>query len=135
MPQEHTDTAYLGDIPQIGSAVATEIIDLDLPTLLASADAAKGERVARKCKSCHSFEQGGRNGIGPNLWDVIGRDRAQIDGFNYSNAMRAFGGAWDFQTLSDYLENPKSVIKGTNMAFVGIKARRAGQFAGLYAHL
>ncbi len=121
VPQEQAEAAYLSDLPQIGPVVASEVINDDLPTLLVSADVAKGERVARKCKSCHGFEQGGRNGIGPNLWDVIGRDRARIDGFNYSSAMRAFGGSWDFQSLSDYLENPKKFIQGTNMAFVGIK--------------
>lgn len=104
-----------------GPVVATAAPVVDLPTLLASADSSAGERVARKCQACHTFNQGERNGVGPNLWDVVGNQRAGKQDFNYSTAMREFGGEWSFDSLFDYLENPKKYLRGTNMAFAGLK--------------
>jgi cytochrome c len=107
--------------------------DLALPALLARADVAKGERVATKCKSCHTFEQGGPNAVGPNLWNIINSKRARFSDFNYSSAMRNYGGEWTFESLFDYLENPRGYVKGTNMTFVGIK--KAQDRANLLAYL
>jgi len=104
-----------------GPVVAKAVPVVDLPTLLASADSSAGERVARKCQSCHTFDQGERNRVGPNLWDVVGNQRAGKQDFNYSTAMREFGGEWSFDSLFDYLENPKKYLRGTNMAFAGLK--------------
>ncbi|HEY9548794.1 MAG TPA: cytochrome c family protein [Kiloniellaceae bacterium] len=89
---------------------------------LAAGDAAKGEKVFNKCKACHTVEEG-KNKVGPSLYDVIGRAPASVEGFSYSKAMEEFaaGHVWDEATLSSYLESPRGVVKGTKMAFVGLK--------------
>jgi len=88
---------------------------------LAEASAEKGQNVARKCASCHSFEAGGPNRVGPNLHGVVGRPIAAVEGFAYSGAMRAQEGAWTYEELFDFLESPRNDIPGTSMAFAGVK--------------
>ncbi len=92
--------------------------------LLASADIAAGEAVFKKCASCHSFEAGGANKVGPNLNGVIGRNIASHEGFSYSAALKAFGEgkAWDFEQVNGFLSNPKKHVAGTSMGFAGLKA-------------
>jgi cytochrome c len=89
---------------------------------LAEGDAAAGEKVFNKCKACHTVEDG-KNKVGPSLHSVIGRTPASVEGFKYSKGMEAFasGHVWDEETLSAYLEAPKTVVEGTKMAFVGLK--------------
>lgn len=89
---------------------------------LAEGDAAKGEKVFNKCKACHSVEEG-KNKVGPSLHNLIGRTPGTAEGFKYSKAMEEFGKdhVWDDETLHTYLEKPKDVVKGTKMAFVGLK--------------
>jgi cytochrome c2 len=89
---------------------------------LAAGDAAAGEKVFNKCKACHTVEAG-KNRVGPSLHDIMGRAPGTVEGFNYSKAMEEFGAdhVWDEETLSSYLESPRTVVKGTKMAFVGLK--------------
>ena len=92
---------------------------------LADGDAAKGEKVFNKCKACHSVEAG-KNKVGPSLHNLIGRTPGTAEGFKYSKAMEEFGKdhVWDDETLHTYLEKPKDVVKGTKMAFVGLKKEK-----------
>lgn len=83
--------------------------------------AARGERGIAACASCHSFEAGGRDGIGPGLHDVFGRQAASRAGFAYSEAMLAHGGAWDYLALNDFLRSPALAVRGTKMAFAGLR--------------
>ncbi len=106
--------------PQYPVAFATETAveegpKADFTTLLASADPAGGERKAALCKSCHTFEKGGPNGTGPNLWGVVGRKVASNAGFNYSKAITDAGGEWTFERLQAYLENSQAFMPGTAM--------------------
>ena len=94
---------------------------VDIATYLASADAAAGEAVSKKCMSCHDLSKGGPNKIGPNLWGVVGRARASHGGFAYSDALKAKGGNWDYQSLSEFIEAPAKDIPGTKMSFAGVK--------------
>ncbi|NBW74582.1 MAG: cytochrome c family protein [Sphingomonadaceae bacterium] len=92
-----------------------------LETLLASADAAKGEATFKKCASCHTVNSGGANGIGPNLYAVVGEGVAQgRGGFAFSDALKTHGGKWDWATLDAWLKNPKAFAPGTKMSFAGL---------------
>ncbi len=88
--------------------------------LLQTASVEKGATSAKKCATCHSFEKNGPNRVGPNLWGVVGRDRASHPGFNYSAAMKAKGGKWDIEEINKFITNPKGYIPGTAMGFAGI---------------
>lgn len=92
-----------------------------LETLLASADAAKGEATFKKCASCHTITPGGANGIGPNLHEILGDGVAQgRGGFAFSDALKTHGGKWDWATMDAWLKNPKAFAPGTKMSFAGI---------------
>lgn len=100
-----------------GAAAAAEPI----ANRLAKADAAKGEAIFAKCKACHTIDQGGANGIGPNLWAVIGDAVGQgRGGFAFSDSLKAKAGKWDFATLDTWLTNPKAFADGTKMSFAGL---------------
>jgi cytochrome c len=83
---------------------------------------ARGERVMAQCRSCHTFEAGGAEGIGPNLHDVFGRVAASHGGYDYSDAMEAHGGAWDYLALNEFLRSPAGTVRGTKMAFAGLRS-------------
>ncbi|MCW5724742.1 MAG: cytochrome c family protein [Maricaulaceae bacterium] len=104
-----------------GAPVAVETGPVDYGLLLANASASAGERIARRCVACHTFNQGGSSLQGPNLWNVIGRAAASYEGFNFSAGMRNYGAVWGFQNLDEYLENPRAYVPGTAMAFAGIR--------------
>src|SRR5215212_8497994 len=87
---------------------------------LASADPAKGEQVFKKCAACHNADKGGPNALGPNLWDVPGEPVGKGKGFPFSEALAKKGGSWDWQTLSDWLANPRKFAPGTKMTFAGL---------------
>ena len=87
---------------------------------LAVGDIAKGEGIFAKCKACHSLAQGGANGIGPNLWAVVGKAKAAHPGFAYSDALKGKGGNWDFASLDEWLTSPAKYATGTKMSFAGI---------------
>jgi len=99
-------------------------------------DAAKGEKVFRKCKACHTVEKDGKNRVGPNLYGVVGAKAAAKEGYKYSKAMKESGLTWDEATLDKYLEKPKALVKKTKMAFAGLKKedQRADVIAFLKKH-
>jgi len=87
---------------------------------LASADPAKGAEVFKKCQACHTIDQGAPNGLGPNLYHVVGEPVGQGRGFAWSDALSGKGGNWDFATLNQWLTNPKAFAPGTKMTFAGL---------------
>jgi cytochrome c len=93
-----------------------------LAVLLASASPEEGEAVARKCATCHTFEPGGANKVGPNLHDIVGRDIATVAGFSYSPALEAQEGVWTYDQLDAFIASPREALPGTKMAFVGVRS-------------
>ncbi len=89
--------------------------------LLQTASIEKGAAAAKKCAACHTFEKGGPNRVGPNLFGIVDRPRATQAGFNYSAPMKAKGGNWSFDELNKFIANPKGYIPGTAMGFAGIQ--------------
>jgi cytochrome c len=112
--EEGGDQGMAGGEPQPEESIAM---------LMASADAGKGESVAKKCAACHTFEQGGANKVGPNLWNIVNKPIASVDGFSYSDSMTEFGAGgkvWDYETLDHFIAKPKDLVSGTKMTFGGM---------------
>lgn len=116
-----------------GGKAKTAEPEQPIETLLASSDAARGQAAAKPCQACHTFEKGGANKVGPNLWNVVNRTKASKSGFNYSAGMKAKGGNWTFEDLDKFLTSPKGFVPGTNMSFTGIA--RASQRADVINYL
>jgi cytochrome c len=88
---------------------------------MAQGDAAKGEQAFKKCQTCHTAEKGGPNGLGPDLWGVVGEPIGQgANGFAFSDALKGKGGTWDFAKLNEWLISPKAFAPGTKMTFAGL---------------
>ncbi len=100
---------------------------------LASSDPVKGQAAAKQCAACHTFEKGGPNRVGPNLYGIVNRPKASHEGFNYSAAMKAKGGNWTFEDLDGFIASPKTWLPGTTMGYAGLS--RGGQRADLINYL
>ena len=93
-----------------------------LAMLLASADPAAGEAIFAKCVSCHTIDQGGANGIGPNIYSIMGAPIAGKAGFAYSDALASHGGQWTFEDMDAWLKSPRAFASGTKMSFAGLSS-------------
>jgi cytochrome c len=97
---------------------------VDIGQLLALGDLVHGEKVFKKCSACHMIASDGKNMIGPNLWGVIGRTAGSISDYKYSKAMVAYAKQWSFEEMNSYLIKPQAYIKGTKMAFAGLRKEK-----------
>jgi cytochrome c len=104
-----------------------------LPVLLASASVEKGQNATKACHACHTFEKGGPNRVGPNLYGIVGRPVASHAGFDYSDGLKKLGGDWSFEKLNKFIENPRADVPGTKMTFAGVN--RDSQRADILAYL
>ena len=98
--------------------------DINISALLALGNIDHGKMIFKKCAACHSASKGGSNKIGPALWGVIGRKAGSISDYKYSKAMSEFGKIWNFKTINAFLIKPKDYIKGTKMAYAGLKEEK-----------
>jgi len=121
MPEKAAYVIAEGVASSAGQTAAAPAGPAPVAPLLAKASADNGQVVAKKCASCHTFEKGGANKIGPNLWNVVGGKMAHAEGFAYSGAMQGMGKAWDYESLNVFLYSPKDLVKGTKMTFAGLK--------------
>tara|TARA_Y100001970_G_C14245297_1_gene867728 strand:+ start:1087 stop:1632 length:546 start_codon:yes stop_codon:yes gene_type:complete len=97
---------------------------ININELLALGDLVHGEKVFKKCSACHMIVSDGKNMIGPNLWGVIGRTAGSVSDYKYSKAMVAYGKEWTFEEMNAYLIKPQAYIKGTKMAFAGLRKEK-----------
>jgi cytochrome c len=124
------ESAY--KIEGLEKAVASTVSDsknvveekVDIVQLLALGDLVHGEKVFKKCSACHMIASGGKNMIGPNLWGVIGRTAGSVSDYKYSKAMVAYAKQWSFEEMNSYLIKPQAYIKGTKMAFAGLRKEK-----------
>ena len=106
------------------SSVVTTEEKIDISSLMAMGDLATGEKVFKKCAACHSIVKGGKNNIGPALYNVVGRKVGSISNYKYSSALNEYGKEWTFEELNGYLIKPAKWIKGTKMAFAGLRKEK-----------
>ena len=124
-PKKSAYKVEIQDDNIISSSKTEKIVEkVDIAALLALGDITHGEKVFKKCSACHMIVSGGKNMIGPNLWGVIGRNAAAISDYNYSKAMIAYGKEWTFEEMNSYLIKPQAYIKGTKMAFAGLRKEK-----------
>ena len=124
--QQLAENAYPFDVAEATatggtSASAAPAEAEPIAPLLASADIAAGQSQSRKCTACHTFDKGGANRVGPNLYDIVNRSFASTPDFKYSKALAEHGGSWTYDELNHFLFKPKAWISGTKMNFAGLK--------------
>ena len=122
--QELAENSYVIEVAETTETAAVATVDNGpepILALLAGADLGAGEKLSKKCSACHVFDAGGKNKVGPALWNVVNRPLGASEGYAYSNALAGFGGAWDYAALNAFLAKPKGYISGTKMNFAGLK--------------
>lgn len=124
-PHVPEERAYVVAVPEedgagdLAAAAPAEAEPID--DLLANADIARGQMLSRACMACHTFDKGGVNKIGPNLFNIMGGPKAHIDAFAYSDAMKNKGGTWSIDDMNQWLWKPRKFIPGNKMVYVGMK--------------
>lgn len=124
-PHELEENAYkiegVGEASAAGGAPAVQMPEPVL-SLIASADVARGQKLAKACAACHNFDKGGPNGVGPNLYGVLGGPKNHKSDFSYSGTLQTQGGTtWTYAELNKFIWKPKAYAPGTKMNFIGLK--------------
>ena len=116
---------YAVEVEQVSTASSSKTIavddKVDIAALMAMGDLASGEKIFKKCAACHSIIKGGKNAIGPALYNVVGRKVGSVEDYKYSKALAAYEKEWTLEELNGYLTKPAKWIKGTKMAFAGLR--------------
>ncbi len=119
---------YAVETAQVASSSAsqTEAVEekIDIAALMALGDVTSGEKIFKKCAACHSIVKGGENKIGPALYNVVGRQVGGVNDYKYSKALADYGSAWTFEELNGFLLKPSKWIKGTKMAYAGLRKEK-----------
>ena len=115
---------YVVEIEEVlttSTTAVTEEEKVDIAALMALGDVTSGEKIFKKCAACHSIIKGGKNNIGPALYNVVGRKIGGVADYKYSKALIAYGKEWNFEELNGFLIKPAKWIKGTKMAYAGLR--------------
>ena len=115
---------YAVEVEQVSTASSSTVTAADEKVdiaLMAMGDIASGEKIFKKCAACHSIIKGGKNAIGPALYNVVGRKVGSVEDYKYSKALAAYEKEWTLEELNGYLTKPAKWIKGTKMAFAGLR--------------
>ena len=116
---------YTVEVEQVSTAssstTTTPEEKVDIAALMAMGDIASGEKIFKKCAACHSIIKGGKNAIGPALYNVVGRKVGAVEDYKYSKALAAYEKEWTFEELNGFLKKPAKYIKGTKMAYAGLR--------------
>lgn len=132
--QEQAKPAFTIEVAESGAAEAVVEEGPSFAERMAASSSERGARQWAKCRACHTIDKDGANGTGPNLYGVVGRTIAGLDGFRYSSALQAIGtSAWSYEALDEWLTSPKTFAKGTSMSYAGI--RKPDQRADLIAYM
>ena len=119
---------YSVEVEQGSTSVSSEVEVtekiVDIAALMAMGDVASGEKIFKKCAACHSIVKGGKNKIGPALYNVVGRSVGAVNDYKYSKALAGYDKSWTFEELNGYLIKPAKWIKGTKMAFAGLRKEK-----------
>ena len=108
-----------------GTSQKTEIVEkIDITAVMALGDITSGEKIFKKCAACHSINKGGKNKIGPALYNVVGRAVGGVDDYKYSKALTSYGKEWTFKELNGFLKKPSSYLKGTKMSYAGLRKEK-----------
>jgi len=104
---------------------AVKVVEkIDIAAIMALGDVTSGEKIFKKCAACHSINKGGKNKIGPALYNVVGRAVGGVDDYKYSKALASYGKEWTFEELNGFLLKPASYIKGTKMSYAGLRKEK-----------
>ena len=106
------------------SGVAETVEKIDIMAIMAQGDIASGEKIFKKCAACHSINKGGKNKIGPALYNVVGRVVGGVDDYKYSKTLASYGKEWTFEELNGFLQKPSSYLKGTKMSYAGLRKEK-----------
>jgi cytochrome c len=106
------------------SKTAEVVEKIDIAVIMALGDVTSGEKIFKKCAACHSINKGGKNKIGPALYNVVGRAVGGVDNYKYSKALASYGKEWSFEELNGFLKKPASYIKGTKMSYAGLRKEK-----------
>ena len=124
-PEKTGHSVEVETVPTVSTTSASsEVEKIDIGDLMAMGDIATGEKVFKKCAACHSIVKGGKNNIGPALYNVVGRKIGAVNDYKYSKALAGYGKEWSFEELNGYLIKPAKWIKGTKMAFAGLRKEK-----------
>ena len=120
--------SYAVEVEQVVSTSTstenTAVEKIDISSLMAMGDVVAGKKIFKKCAACHSITKGGKNKIGPALYNVVGRKVGEVTDYKYSKALAAYDKEWNFEELNGFLIKPAKYIKGTKMAYAGLKKEK-----------
>ena len=106
------------------SQVAEVVEEIDIAAVMALGNIANGEKIFKKCAACHSINKGGKNKIGPALYNVVGRVVGGVGDYKYSKTLASYGKEWTFEELNGFLKKPSAYLKGTKMSYAGLRKEK-----------